>query len=187
MSGEQEFEIGITDEELTRIHLEVMGNFPAKPGVILLGILLDVLPEPVRRIVIPKDKDPLTALPIFGRQLATTIVSGCGDPIYRGLEKDTIEFLGLSFAEHVERKARLELKLNNELRQNQPERTVSRPHPLEVYGQILAAVFASGNFTPSLGRHTLKSMAPRIDELVHPGRRELREAMEEVREKYEEK
>lgn len=181
MSGEQKFEIGLTDKELLEIHLGVRDNLPSKPLAGLRNKLAGILPPLIKYQIIPDDKDPLTALPMAGRKLAKTVITISGDPVYKETERDSIELMAYCFAARLENLARQELKIN-------PARVITekqKPDKLEAYGHILAVVFASDNFTPALGRHTLETMAPKIDELVHPGRRELREAMEAVISKYE--
>ena len=181
MSGEQKFEIGLTDKELLEIHHGVRDNLPSRPQAMIRLKLAELLPNPIKRKIVPEDKDPLTALPMAGRELAKAIVTISGDPVYKEIERDSIELIAYSFASRVERIAKQELGIDgNKIEKN-------KPNKLEPYGHILAAVFASDDFSPAFGRDTLVKMAPKIDELVHPGRKKLREAMEAVREKYREK
>lgn len=175
----------LTDEELIAIHRGVMDNFPSRPEVIARSILVDVLPEPIKRALIPENKDLFTALPDLGRQLAIALVVDDGDMISQEEERLARETIAYSFARQITRIARQQLGIKP------PERRRWATHnpvsdKLETKGQILAAVFSSPHFTPALGRHTLRVMAPEIDELVHPGLlSEFRMAIEALRQQFD--
>lgn len=182
MNGEREFKIGLTDEELVDIHHGVRDNLPSNPFANTRHRIAELLPNPVKRIIIPENKDTLTALPMLGRQLASVLITDSHDIIYHDNEKDSREFLAFCFAAQACRIGALEIGIETK---RQPTDYDPFAQQLDVSGKVLAAIFTSENFTPELGRHTLETMAPRIDDLVHPGRKKLREAMEAVREKYE--
>ena len=177
-----EIEIKLTDKELTGIHLGIRDNLPSNPLANTRSRIADLLPNPVKRMVIPDDKDPLTALPILGRQLASVLITDSHDIVYHDNEKYSIKFIAFCFAAQACRIGALEIGIKTK---RQPTDYDPSTQQLAVSGQVLAAVFASDNFTPELGRHTLETMAPKIDELVHPGRRKLQETMAAVIEKYE--
>lgn len=184
MSGEQEFKIGLTDKELLEIHHGVRDNMPSRPQARFRLKLAELLPNPIKRKIVPEDKDPLTALPIFGRRLASAIILDGHDIVYKDDERLSTEFIAYSFAKQAYRIAALETGIGAK---NKATKYNPFEQQLAISGQVLAAIFTSENFTPAMGRRTLETMAPRIDDLVHPGRRELQEAMEKVREKYKEK
>lgn len=175
--------IFLTDEQLLMIHYGVIDNLPCGAGAIARSILADVLPNPIKRKLIPPDKDPLIALPMFGRQLAAVIIADSGDAIYLESERLAKEVIAFSFANQIVRIANQELGMASEIRP--PTKSNSVSDRLTTEGKILASIFASPNFTPGLGRHTLAVMAPKVDGFVHPGRKKLREAMEAVIKKYE--
>ena len=175
--------ISFTDEELMKIHRDVMDNFPSGLGAIWRGFLANILPEPIKHRLVPEDKNPLTALPMLGRQLATALIVDCGDPIYQKIESLTTELVALSFARQIVIMSERELGIIPE--QRRLKENTSAEEKLATQGKILAAVFTSPGFTPKLGRHTLNIMAPEVDGLAHPGRKELREAMEAVTQKFE--
>lgn len=181
MSGEQEFKIGLTDEELLEIHHGVRDNLPSRPQAMIRLKLAELLPNPIKRKIVPEDKDPLTALPNLGRRLASAVISESNNIAYRETEILSTEFVAFSFAKQACRIASLKVGVKAKGKLTEYDTFAQQ---LAISGQVLAAVFASENFTPKLGRHTLETMAP-IDDLVHPGKKKLREAMEAVREKYE--
>lgn len=183
MNRKPEFEIGLTDEELMEIHLGIReDNLLSKPQARIRLKLAGLLPTPIRNKIIPENKDPLTALPMLGRQLAAAVISESNDIVYHDTEKLATEFLAFSFAKQTCRIAALETGIEAK---GIPTKYDEFAQQLAISGQVLAAIFSSENFTPALGRQTLGTMAPKIDELVHPGRRELQEAMERVIRKYE--
>lgn len=179
MKQTAETKIPLTDEQLLAIHRDVMDNFPSRPGAILRGFLANILPEPVKQALIPEDKNPLTALPMLGRQLATALIANCGDPIYEKVENLSRELIALSFARQIVIISEKELGITPKQSQS-----VSDGEKLAIHGRILAAVFASPSFSPALGRHTLNIMAPEADILAHPGRNAFKMAMEAVTEKF---
>ncbi len=177
-----EIEIKLTDEKLMEIHLGVRDNLPSNLFANTRSRIANLLPNPVKRMIIPEDKDPLTALPMFGKQLAEVLITDSHDAIYQGNEEPSREFVAFSFAKQACRIAGLEVGIKAK---HLPTDYDPFEQQLAISGQVLAAIFSSENFTPALGRHTLETMAPVIDELVHPKRKALREAMEEIMEKYE--
>ena len=181
MNKTAEIVIPLTDEDLMKIHLGVRENLPSNLFANTRSRIAGLLPNPVKRMVIPEDKDPLTALPMFGRQLASALVLDSNDIVYQPTEALSTEFIAFSFAKQACRIAGLEIGIKTKRR---PTDYDPFEQQLAISGQVLAAIFTSENFTPALGRHTLEIMEPVIDELVHPKRKALREAMEAVREKY---
>jgi len=182
MNEKPNSEIKLTDEELMKIHREVMDNFPSGPGAIWRGFLANILPEPIKHRLVPEDKNPLTALPMLGRQLATALIVDCGDPIYQKIESLTTELVALNFARQIVIMSETELGIIPEQRRLKED--TSAEEKLATRGKILASIFASPHFTPALGRYTLNIMVPEVDELAHPGRNTFKTAMEAITENF---
>ncbi|GEM_PF-6266312 len=179
MGKTTEIVIPFTDEELMEIHRVVADNLLSTPDAYRRHKLANILPKPIKRMLVPENRDPLTALPTLGRQLAATIIETSGDAIYTESEELAKELTAIAFARQLILIS--EKNLGIKPKPYKSETVNPLADQLQKQAEIMASTFASPNFTPALGRHTLEVMAPEINELVHPGRRKLREAMEAVR------
>lgn len=193
MSGKQEFEIGLTDDELTEIHNKAMNVLPSNPGTIVKISIASMLPEnppdflkktvsSIRKFILPDHENPDIVLPELGTKLAEAVIPLSKDPLYIPNEEIARMIMSFSFYKralsaaaqdrHIDIK-RYQSKTNNPLGSR-----------VEAGGKILAVAFLD-DFTPIHSRTVLQTIAEEIDKPLHPGRDELREAMEAVREKYE--
>lgn len=150
-------EIPVSDDELRKIHQDVLDNCPPSFGNILVQNLLDALPRPVQHALVSPEHDPREAPIRAGEKLAEAI----------GLSGPDQMMLAIAFGSQTQRIAAGRLKptfFPRSARHTSRRRDyAATSNRLIEIGERLATVFTLPDLDPAAARNVLLVAARDLD------------------------